>query len=760
MHSQSLREVVSRVRQVATAEPGRTDAELLDRFVRDADAAAFAELVRRHGALVHGVCRRLLAHVQDVEDAAQATFLILARRAAAIRNRASLSCWLHGVAVRTARYLRRQRQRCRTTPLTDMTEPQGHDDIGWRELRALLDEELGRLPEDLRAPLVLCYLQGLTRDEAAHALGWGVGRLKFRLEQARAVLRPRLLRRGVTLSAPLLAVLLSESAADACTMKVSTDAVLAMARGQAIDGLVPASVAALVRALVPSVLTAKVGILAGMLVLAMSGLFAVALPNAADTGDETAPAVQPLALQPHLEEKKPMLPPRDWHLLQGRWELIRAECNGKALPDIKGECSIKGDTITLPGPGMLVRTQGDNGSQRIELGTVSGTFRLDTEKTPRRLHITGRWNAGFALSNPYPFECLYKIEGELLTVVVPLPQTAPPPKFATREGKNESLLVFRRIFALQRVNVVGEAAAYHPDGKRYAVARVDKITLHDDATGKELLAFEGTHGPRITQLVFSPDGNTLASISHTSNVVMLWDVRSGKPMREFKGHKEHVIRVAFVGDGKRVASITGHGLWAAPHGDGELKVWEAATGTEVLALHKLPNTRAAYTAFSGDGRRFAISSWTESKVRVWDLTSGKLIYTLTGKTTDMPPAPLVALNADGSKLATFQPLSNGLGIYAVGGDDTSPNLATKMEAQQIAFTPTGALLAMGSMTTEDATGRVTTLGALQVFFPDDPKRKPFEDTYPSPANGVAFRPDGQKLLMLFTRPVDEPAPKQ
>lgn len=190
------------------------DGQLLERFVHQRDEAAFAELVARHGPLVFGLCRRLLGHVQDAEDVFQATFLVLARKAATIRRPQSLSCWLHGVAYRLALKARAETQRRRSHE--QLAQPLGATadvDLSWREVCGLLDEELQRLPEKQRLPLVLCYLEGLTQDEASGRLGWPRGTLKRRLEAGRERLRLRLTHRGVTLGAGLFAVALTDSAA-------------------------------------------------------------------------------------------------------------------------------------------------------------------------------------------------------------------------------------------------------------------------------------------------------------------------------------------------------------------------------------------------------------------------------------------------------------------------------------------------------------------------------------------------------------------
>ncbi|HLW64096.1 MAG TPA: sigma-70 family RNA polymerase sigma factor [Gemmataceae bacterium] len=175
-----------------------TDAELLERFTRARDERAFALLVERHGPLVWSVCRRILGSAQDAEDAFQATFLVLVRRADSLQNPELLGSWLYGVASRTARKARaqagrRQRQERQATPVATETEPT--NDLAWRELRQALDEELEKLPEKYRLPLVLCYLQGLTNEEAARRLRWPSGSMSYRLARGREMLRERMERR-------------------------------------------------------------------------------------------------------------------------------------------------------------------------------------------------------------------------------------------------------------------------------------------------------------------------------------------------------------------------------------------------------------------------------------------------------------------------------------------------------------------------------------------------------------------------------------
>jgi RNA polymerase sigma factor (sigma-70 family) len=218
MADNRLHGVLNQIKRLALAECGTgvSDRELLDRFVRLRDEAAFAMLVHRHGPMVLAVCRRMLRHAHDAEDACQAAFLVLARKADVVRNQDCVGGFLHGVAFRVAARLRRDilRRQAREGPILEVPQ-RDHGETTWREVRAVLDAELARLPAKFQAPLLLCYLQGKTRDEAAQELGWSLSTLRGRLDRGREMLRGRLARRGLTLSGALFASLLGQEVASA-----------------------------------------------------------------------------------------------------------------------------------------------------------------------------------------------------------------------------------------------------------------------------------------------------------------------------------------------------------------------------------------------------------------------------------------------------------------------------------------------------------------------------------------------------------------
>ncbi len=217
------------------------DAQLLERFALHRDEAAFEALVQRFGPMVLGVCRRVLGDSDLTEDAFQATFLALALHAHAIRHRDRLGSWLYGVAYRTATKARVQaaRRRARERKVRPPRPAGPLEEVMRRDLRSALDEEVSRLPDKYRGPFVLCYLEGLTNEEAARALGCPPGTVFTRLARARALLRGRLVRRGVTLSAAALGTAASEeatAAVPAALMGSTRRAAAAVAAGKAAAG--------------------------------------------------------------------------------------------------------------------------------------------------------------------------------------------------------------------------------------------------------------------------------------------------------------------------------------------------------------------------------------------------------------------------------------------------------------------------------------------------------------------------------------------
>jgi RNA polymerase sigma factor (sigma-70 family) len=231
---------------VTDATDLRSDAQLLELFIRQRDQAAFALLMQRHGPYVLGICRRVTSHTQDAEDVFQACFLELVRNAPSIARGNSVAAWLQTVAVRLARKARARRARQRQGEArSDMKEAaNSHEEVSWREVRQVLDEELAELPQDLRAAVILCLFEGRTQEEAAQYLDVNARTLKDRVHRGRELLRHRLTRRGVTLA--VMGALLSggsvEAAVSATLQQVTLQGATALANHAALTGLVSPSV--------------------------------------------------------------------------------------------------------------------------------------------------------------------------------------------------------------------------------------------------------------------------------------------------------------------------------------------------------------------------------------------------------------------------------------------------------------------------------------------------------------------------------------
>jgi RNA polymerase sigma factor (sigma-70 family) len=250
-----LAPVLQYLRRVSGAAEDDDDRALLERFARQRDGDAFALLVRRHGPMVLAVCRRVLHNSHDADDAFQAVFLLLLRKAGSLRRPEQLGPWLHGVAQRVALKARALglRRRARQEPLLDPPAPPAADELVWRDLRPVLDDAVRSLPAKYRTPFILCYLQGMTHAEAARRLGCPPGTVATRLSRARAQLRTRLVRRGVTLSVAASAAAL----AGATEASVPPALVAGLVGAAASSGTVPLHVTALTEGVCQAMLMEK-----------------------------------------------------------------------------------------------------------------------------------------------------------------------------------------------------------------------------------------------------------------------------------------------------------------------------------------------------------------------------------------------------------------------------------------------------------------------------------------------------------------------
>jgi RNA polymerase sigma factor (sigma-70 family) len=264
--------VIRHLRRAVLRQDARTDGQLLASFIDKKDESAFEALVHRHGPMVFGVCRRVAGNYHDAEDAFQATFLVLARKAPSVRPRERVANWLHGVALRTAMKAKTMtgKRRVREKQVTEMPEPEAAQQDQWRDLQPLLDQELNGLPEYYRLPILLCDLEGKTIKEATGQLGWPQGTLATRLARGRKLLAKRLTNRGIVLSAGSLAAVVSQKVASAgvpASLVASTmKAVTVFAAGQAAaSGAISPTVAALMEGVLKTMLINRLKVLTAVL---------------------------------------------------------------------------------------------------------------------------------------------------------------------------------------------------------------------------------------------------------------------------------------------------------------------------------------------------------------------------------------------------------------------------------------------------------------------------------------------------------------
>jgi RNA polymerase sigma factor (sigma-70 family) len=317
MPDRPLQTVLRQLRRFSQDAERVSDAQLLERFVNRRDEAAFELLVWRHEHLVLSVCRRVLHDLHDAEDAFQATFLALVRRGKSISKRDSLASWLYRVAYRVAVRARSRTGRREKHLGIDPPAAPGHDPAdgtAWQEARRVLDEEVCRLPEKYRVPIILLYLEGKSYDEVARQLGCPRGTVSTWLTRAREVLRRRLVRRGVTLSAGSLALFLAEqgaTAAPAALVGATVQAALWCAAGKATAGVLSAQVAALTKGVLQAMFLTRLKIAAVVvltLTLAGTGVGVLTYPVLAGPKDGlTVQAPDPEPARP----EKPKPAPRD-----------------------------------------------------------------------------------------------------------------------------------------------------------------------------------------------------------------------------------------------------------------------------------------------------------------------------------------------------------------------------------------------------------------------------------------------------------------
>jgi RNA polymerase sigma factor (sigma-70 family) len=551
--------------------------------------------------MVWGVCRRVLGHHQDAEDAFQAVFLVLVRKAATIRNKDKVAHWLHGVAHQTALKARAvaARTRTRERQVPEMPEPMVAEQDRWNDLQPLLDQELGRLPEKYGAVIVLCDLEGKTRKEAAQQLGWPEGTTNSRLARARIMLAKRLARHGLTVSGGALAALLACNTAQATvppslkSLTIKTASLVAV--GQAVPpGLVSVKAASLTEGVLKSMLVAKLKIWTLVVVVAVVLVVGSRLglgEEAVEASAPPTPADGAAKQQPNADPPKPR--PQDG----GPKARAAIPCDGGAIY-----------SLSFGPDGKTLATLCAH--HKVKLWDLTtGKNRADLQ--------------AFQASGPGLVVVVFSPNGKTLAWAgAGGAQGAGTVKLWDLAGAKERA-------ALEAHAGGCLAVAFSPDSTTLASGgwTDQTITLWDVATGKKKKTLTLQAAQQLRCLAFSPDGQILAAAGNGTGpvadgpvAIQLWDVATGKERATLDGHTGNICSLAFSPDGKTLASGGGYqGLQPKEHGD--VKLWEITTGKE----------RASFTghtdevnsvAFSPDGSTL-VSGSLDNTLRLWDVVSGK-----------------------------------------------------------------------------------------------------------------------------------------
>ena len=682
---------------------GMSDGQLLERFRAQSGSdseLAFEAIVRRHGPMVLGVCRRVLGDEHAAEDAFQATFMVLALRPQAIRTPESSGPWLHGVAMRIARRSLVWRRRRREEPIAsrDRVTPSA-DGQTLVDLQTVIDDELSRLPEKYRRPVVLCYLEGQTQDEAARTLGWTKGTVSGRLARAKDLLRNRLTRRGLAPSAGLLAAALTSETASAAvpgamllpTVRAATAAVL----GGAATGPGTGRVASLARDAIRVMLLGRLGRVAAQIGVLALGAAAIATPMLLPVAPAQirnlagGRAVRP----PRLEDRatrlerigEPLLPRARMRL--GTTQ--RRHTKGVAGIDFTRDGAA---AVTAQSDGLVRFWDSESGRLVKSIDVLAGAPTQDKLLRDFVIAPDGKLMAaaGFVL-DPVRRRIVHRIwlwdskldqpRREIDVPTADLFCLAFAPDGATLATGSFAGAVQLWDVATgdcQSTLSLGKSSIYSlsfaPDGKILAVCEQGKGTrIWDLKQRRETFLADPLCG--MMAPIFSPDGRLMA-VNALGGEVVLWDRATGQKHLTATG-----AAIAFASDSRTLAlwgpdgrtlevidMVSGSELWKnalawgqsggdvafSPDGKtiitergGALRFFEAGSGRERLRSPEAHEGGVNVVQYRHDGRA-VFTAGDDGTVRQWDAATGRQVrvFANNGRVLQL------AVSADGARLAT------------------------------------------------------------------------------------------------------------
>jgi RNA polymerase sigma factor (sigma-70 family) len=590
-----------------------SDAELLERYRRGGEESAFALLVQRHGPAVLGVCRRALGESADADDAFQATFLILLSKADSVRPGSALSYWLYGVARRVAGKARARR--VRTCPLSYDPATSAGDPVceaSGRELLAVLDEEIGGLPEKYRAALVLCGLGERSCEQAARELGWPKSTVIHRLARARQRLRQRLSRRGIEVPAALLVAVLAREATASHVPALLTLATVRQARQSVAAAAVTPAARLAVRSAVArwGVALALVGALGLAVGAAALRVGAGPQPPKAAPPEKPARVANPA---PRTDKEGFPLPAEALARvgsarLRHGWYISLLEYS----PDNSLLASFGWGRLRVweVRTGKLVREFEIPDRESYS----NGFFTPDGKSVVVLDGKTLRWfdvRSGNELRH-----CDVKFPGDQRRAYLSPRRDLCAVLQDTPAG---DLVVYELPSGKERFRKTSEKSwmgepTFSPDGKVLAVVggtpiKDTRILLFDTEAGQPL--GEINSGEAFRNLAFSPDGKAIVACAYPQNLTV-WEVPSGKVLHRVKAGISALMRAAFTRDGKSVV--------VSMRRPSPVRI-DVATGKELQRYHTYPGR--SQVAVSPDGQTLAIGG-ERGDITQWDLATGQL----------------------------------------------------------------------------------------------------------------------------------------
>lgn len=663
MSVRTIEELQCYLRRLCDEAVPQEDAVLLDRFVAARDREAFALLIARHGPMVLGAARRFVGNTHDAEDVFQAVFLSLARLAKSIRQGRALPAWLHRATCRISGKVRKDRgavSKELSPEPCENTDPAA--DLVWQEVRQALDQELQRLPERLRSPLLLCYLSGLTRDEAARQLGWSLGTLKRRLEEGRRTLRSRLAKHGIASVGLALAALTHDALQAAVSASLLDSTLHVIFSTQAV---VPVSIAALA---LRSATTTK-GV-AMKPILALVGALAIGVGIYAGMSQAEPPKkeedkkaeVKPARVDKVANQQDPL--PAGSTLRFGSSLFRHGESISYMSVSADGKIAVVGAGTLLTGHGSTRAFDPTSGRALFYLSGATDALAIsrDGRKIVTKAVLRQPVLQVFDSETGKVLHSIDRRGGSHLPEGNAVAFTADGEAIATSFNGNDVELIdietgnTIRTFvhnnpesALSGGYPQALAIAFSPDGKcmasgGYANVKGDYFArLFDVETGKEVRRFMHIgKGSGVRSLVFSPDSKTLATYStQGGGWLHVFDVETGKLLHA--PPKDGDLRtkpgsVAFAPDSKTVVAA-----------GATIRVYDVATGEERLRI----NQRAIGPHFMDGGKTLVAA--VDGTISRWDAATGKKLTPEGGDSG----IEQIFVTPDGSRVITRD--SNGYG---------------------------------------------------------------------------------------------------